>query len=191
MATHDKLLWCPPGLVRLCIVLGGFAVFMGVSMTMQPRRSLAVAPQNDLARATAAYQAYTAPGDASPARAAVRWSARADAPLIDPSRATATLIQPGDLDRVARVMANPTPPPRDPDGNPLLGGLVGSDFHIWIYSGPEYPVYTVADARGTVLAHGLPAYRVFEQFPQIPVTELRLQPFHPETGVPIMYADPD
>jgi hypothetical protein len=190
MATHDKLLWCPPGLVRLCIVLGGFAVFMGVSMTMPPRHSMAVAPQSDPARATAAYQSSTASNDAGSAKASEAWSSRAQPPLIDPSRATATIIHPQDLDRVARVMATPTPPPRDPDGNPLLGGLVGSDFHIWIYSGPEFPLYTVADARGTILAHGLPAHRVFEQFPQIPVTELRLQPYHPQTGVPIMYADP-
>jgi hypothetical protein len=185
MAVHDKLLWCPPAIARLCLLLLGFALFMAVSLTLQPKRSLATqttpgAPGGALALDGRAAQTSTDATGVSSNRP----------PLIDHARATANALSPADLDKIATTIAQVVPPLTDSGGRPLLGSLVGSQFNIWIYAGTEQPLYTVADAKGRAVVEGLIATEVFARFPQIPLTELRLQQYHPSTGLPLMYVDP-
>lgn len=186
MAIHSKLLWCPPVVARLCVIILGFALFLSITNTVRPRTSQAASPQDatGLAAAPASGTGQPGLGIGSPAR-----DPRAvypnPAPLASQS-APGTARGPGADGAASLAMA----PRRDAQGNVLIGALVGSDYAIWVYSSAAGPQYTVADRSGRVLASGLGATQVFERFPQIPVTELRMQPTDPSMGEPLMLVDP-
>jgi hypothetical protein len=71
------------------------------------------------------------------------------------------------------AQASVTPPQIDAQGRAFLGKLVGREHQVWIFGTKEQPVYTVLDLKGNVLASELLADEVYQQFPDLPVHELR------------------
>jgi hypothetical protein len=152
----------PPAVKRLLLALGGVTFFLGVAMIVNPERSMA---SGERARF-------------DPAR------------LNDSPFAPQTPTQ-----QTAMAQAQPTQQPTTIQGatslqptsqRPLLGTLVGSPYYIWVYAGPQGPLYTIADQSGKILATEVTAEQLYEQVPDASVEGLRLQ----TSGTNIMLADP-
>lgn len=177
MATHFKLLWCPPVVARLCVIVLGFGLFLSITSTVRPRTS----------------QAAVGGDEASPAMQVGAADQRSALGVGDP-RLDPRAVYPNPAPRPPVADATPdalvNAPRFDPVGNALIGALVGSDHMIWVYSSAAGPLYSVADRSGQVLATGLLAAQVFERFPSIPVTELRMLPVDSPAGGPLMSAEP-
>jgi hypothetical protein len=76
--------------------------------------------------------------------------------------------------------------PRASAGHPLLGTLVGSPYHIWVYAGKNGPVYTVANTAGKILAQEVTAEELYEQVPGAAVDKLRLQALTEGTNIMVV-----
>lgn len=177
----DKLLWCPPAIVRLCVIFGFAAFFFTASMLVRPQRS-----QASFGTATSAATATQAstPSDKTDA-------------LLNPNAVHGSPARPSSPSPVATYprAASPVdatkPPIADDQGNLLLGVLVGtSDNIIWVYSGAMGPLYSVVHKTRGVLAYSLEADDLYRQFPDCDLTKLKMIEMDRNTGT-IMLADPE
>ncbi len=169
----DKLLWCPPAVLRLCVILGAAAFFFGVSMVLEPRFS----------RASERVPARIVSGDSA---------AMLNLEQITPHRRSggATSAAFNDQPMPANPLDYRKPPAQDENGNVLLGSLVGgSDAVIWVYSGRTGPIYTVVHKQRGVLALGLDENDLYHQFPNLEFDQLRMAPFNLGSQQ-LMLADP-
>ncbi len=163
----DKLLWCPPAVLRLCVILGAAAFFFGVSMVIEPRFSRASerVPARIVSENSAAMLDPDGIGNAH------RIGSKPNAGGVG----EAYVGQP--------MPANPLdyrkPPSTDENGNVLLGALIGaSDAVIWVYSGRTGPLYTVVHKQRGVLALGLDENDLYHQFPNLEFDQLKMAPFN-------------
>lgn len=173
----DKILWCPPVVLRFCVLFGGMALFFGASTLFEPRLSTATPPSIFPSAKTTT---------AKNADALLNPNAATGAPFIAPKSNT---------DPAAPRAANPFDPNQAPifddNGNVLLGHLVGpSDYVIWIYSGPLSPLYTVVHKTRGVLTYSVELDDLYRQYPELNVQNLRMLPADLRTGSPLMLADP-
>jgi len=172
----------PGPLFRLMMIMMGFCLWFGASTILHPRQSSANQPR----RATLPPAGQATGGGAEGVGADERpWEHRMGAhgptePL--PASVGKAEETPG----AAGLATGPRAPAVDGKGRKLLGSLVGSNWHVWIYSDPTGPMYTVANSRGQVLAEGLSADDVYRRFPDLPIDRLRLIPAE---GA-LMLADP-
>lgn len=170
----------PGPLFRLMMIMMGFCLWFGASTILHPRQSSANQPR----RATLP-PAGQATGGGAVGADERPWEHRIGAhgptePL--PASVGRAEETPG----AAGPATGPRAPAVDGKGRKLLGSLVGSNWHVWIYSDPTGPMYTVANSRGQVLAEGLSADDVYRRFPDLPIDRLRLIPAE---GA-LMLADP-
>lgn len=141
--------------------MGGVTFFLGVAMVVSPERSLASGERARIDPARLNDSAYTPRNQP------------AQAPLDPALQAQPTTIQ-------AATTIQPT------SQRPLLGTLVGSPYYIWVYAGPQGPLYTVADQTGKILATEVSAEQLYEAVPEASVEGLRLQ----TSGTNLMMVDP-
>jgi hypothetical protein len=173
----DKLLWCPPAVVRLCVVLGAAAFFFGISMIIEPRFSRAASDRVPARIVSDDASTLLNPDDA-----------------IGGTPRRVTSLNPASVYANQPMPANPLdyrkPPAQDEQGNVLLGSLIGaSDAVIWVYSGRTGPIYTVVHKQRGVLALGLDENDLYHQFPNLEFDQLKMAPFNLGSQQ-LMLADP-
>ncbi|MBL8991178.1 MAG: hypothetical protein JNJ48_06315 [Phycisphaerae bacterium] len=171
----------PGPLFRLMMIMLGFCLWFGASTILHPRQSSAGNPGRAVLPPAGQAAGGTLPADDRP------WERRlggngSSEPL--PSMVGSPEAAPGS--GAPALTGGPRAPAVDGQGRKLLGSLVGSNWHVWIYSDPTGPLYTVANSRGQVLAEGLGADDVYRRFPDLPIDRLRLIPAE---GA-LMLADP-
>lgn len=174
----ERLLTAPPAVMRLAMILLGFAVFAGANMILNPRQSEAgLRPQPQPAASP------DVAGQATPwsSGAAASFSSAAD--QASGSSAQPLADQPGTF--ATRTIAQASP-----RSEALIGTLIGANYIVSIYSTADGPRYSVASTSGVLLAELLSPTQVLAQFPDLPIEDLRLLPSVDRPG-PIMIAEPD
>jgi hypothetical protein len=168
----ERLLTAPPPVMRLAMILLGFAVFAGANMIMQPRRSEAgLSTLHQPAAATT-----------SPASTPKDWTT----PATDATTASIPLATQPFASATTSAVAQPI----TPGSEALIGTLIGANYIVSIYTTTDGPRYSVASTSGVVLAELLSPTQVLAQFPDLPIEDLRLLPSIDRPG-PIMLVDPD
>lgn len=89
--------------------------------------------------------------------------------------------------KAMKAQAQPNPIiPVNTSTRPLLGTLVGSPYHIWVYAGNNGPLYTVADQTGKILCTEVTAEELYDQVPGASVDKLQLKTLTEGTNVMVV-----
>ncbi|CAN5752082.1 hypothetical protein BH11PLA1_BH11PLA1_07970 [soil metagenome] len=173
----DKLMWCPPAIMRLCVLAGAGVLFFGVSMVLKPESSRASTLTN-----RAEFPAQRADALLDP-------NAESGAPFV--ARTGGRGEGAGASGKLARVLDPMRPPVQDEQGHLLLGMLKGPESAVvWVYSGPSGPLYTALEPGKGVTAWSLESDDFYQRFPQFHAQDIKLMPFDINSGA-IMLAEPE